>query len=155
MTGFGVVDLHLRGASCVDYGVLRLPLGAPLPDRLQALAEGVHEIVARYRPHTLVVESAFLGPNVRSLAVIGQVRGAAIAAARMDGVEVVEYGPREVKLAVVGTGRASKQQVQYMVRAALRLPVLPTPFDAADGLALALCHAHRRAHVAGAFLALR
>lgn len=147
VTGFGVVDVPsagLRGAVCVDYGILRSPLVAPLPDRLRDLARGVHQLIARYHPDVLVVENAFLGVNPRSLAVIAQVRGVLIAAGREDGVEVREYAPREIKLAVVGTGRASKHQIQYMVRAALSLPVLPTPFDAADGLAAALCYVNRR-----------
>ncbi len=144
VTGFGVVDLLPRGFACVDYGVLRPPLATPLPDRLRFLSEGLHELIAHFRPQTVVVENAFLGPNVRSMAVIGQVRGALIAAARTDGLTVREYAPREIKVSVVGNGGASKQQVQYMVRTALGLPVLPAPFDAADGLAAALCYAHRR-----------
>lgn len=146
VTGYGVIDAFERGAVCVDYGTLRPPLATPLPDRLRLLAEGVRELVEHFRPDALVVENVFLGPNVRSLAVIGQVRGALIAAARMGGVTVFEYAPREIKLSVVGTGSASKQQIQYMVRAALDLPVLPAPFDAADGLAAALCYVHRRLH---------
>jgi len=144
ITGFGVIDLSPDGLSCVDYGTIRPPLANPLPDRLRVLAEGVRELIEHFRPRSLVVENAFLGPNVRSMAVIGQVRGALIATARLADVEVHEFAPREIKLAVVGTGRASKQQIQYMVRAALSLPVLPAPFDAADGLAAALCFANRR-----------
>ena len=144
VTGFGVVDVSPRKTLCVDYGRIRPPLLAPLPDRLGHLAEGLHALIAHHRPDVLVVENAFLGRNVRSLGVIAQVRGALIAAARLDGVAVHEYAPREIKLSVVGTGGASKQQVQYMVRAALSLPVLPSPFDAAEGLAVALCYANRR-----------
>jgi crossover junction endodeoxyribonuclease RuvC len=158
VTGFGVVDVFEpggRGAACVDYGTIRTPLGLPLPDRLKILVEGLREIVAHFGPDTLVVENIFLGPNVRAMAAIGQVRGALIAAGRLDGLAVYEYAPREVKLAVVGTGRASKQQVQYMVRAALSLPVLPSPFDAADGLAVALCYANRRARELAAGFVLR
>jgi crossover junction endodeoxyribonuclease RuvC len=155
VTGFGVVDLLPRGFDCVDYGVLRPPLASPLPDRLRFLSQALHELIAHFRPQTIVVENAFLGPNVRSLAVIGQVRGALIAAARTDGLAVHEYAPREIKVSVVGTGSATKQQVQYMVRTALGLPVLPAPFDAADGLAAALCHAHRSLRGTAAFLTTR
>jgi crossover junction endodeoxyribonuclease RuvC len=144
VTGFGVVDLSSGGPVCIDYGTIRPPLATPLPDRLRILAEGLRELIDAYRPGVLVVENAFLGLNVRSLAVIGQVRGALIATARLSGLQVHEYAPREIKLSVVGTGRASKQQVQYMVRATLALPVLPSPFDAADGLAAALCFVNRR-----------
>lgn len=144
ITGFGILDVSDRGPACVHYGTIRPPLAFPLPDRLKVLVESLHELIARFRPDALVVENAFLGPNVRSLALVGQVRGALIAAGRIDGLTVHEYAPREIKLAVVGTGAASKRQVQYMVRAALSLPVLPAPFDAADGLAAALCYANRR-----------
>ncbi|MFN2432906.1 MAG: crossover junction endodeoxyribonuclease RuvC [Gemmatimonadota bacterium] len=143
VTGFGVVDVSPRGPCCVDYGTIRPPLAAPLPDRLKVLAEGVRDLVEHFQPDAIVVENVFLGPNVRSMAVVGQVRGALIAAGRMGGVAVFEYAPREIKLSVVGTGSASKRQIQYMVRAALGLPVLPAPFDAADGLAAALCYVHR------------
>jgi crossover junction endodeoxyribonuclease RuvC len=153
VTGFGVVDLSPAGPSCVDYGTIRPSLTAPLPDRLRFLAEGVHALIDEFRPDALVVENVFLGPSVRSMAVVGQVRGALIAVARMDGVAVHEFAPREIKLAVVGTGSASKQQIQYMVRAALALPVLPAPFDAADGLAAALCYANRRLREAAILLA--
>jgi crossover junction endodeoxyribonuclease RuvC len=155
VTGFGVVDLSPAGPACVDYGTIRPPLGVPLPDRLRVLAEGVRELIETFHPDALVVENVFLGPSVRSMAVVGQVRGALIATARLGGVEVFEYAPREIKLAVVGTGNASKQQIQYMVRAALSLPVLPTPFDAADGLAAALCYANRRLRERVAFLLAR
>ena len=143
ITGFGVVDHDAGGSACVDYGTIRTPLGLPLPDRLALLAAGARDLIEHFHPDVLVVENAFLGPNVRTLAVIGQVRGALLAAGRLAGVPVREYGPREIKLSVVGTGAASKRQVQYMVRAALSLPVLPSPLDAADGLAAALCHVHR------------
>ncbi len=155
VTGFGVVDLRPAGPACVDYGTIRPPLGTPLPDRLKILAQGVRELIDAFRPDALVVENVFLGPNVHSMAVVGQVRGVLIATARLGGVEVYEYAPREIKLAVVGTGSASKQQIQYMVRAALSLPVLPAPFDAADGLAAALCYANRRLREQVAFLLAR
>jgi crossover junction endodeoxyribonuclease RuvC len=149
ITGFGIVDLGPAGPACVDYGTIRTPVGAPLPDRLGVLAAGVRDLIQHFHPDVLVVENAFLGPNVRTLAVIGQVRGALIAAGRLAGVPVREYAPREIKLSVVGTGGASKRQVQYMVRATLSLPVLPSPLDAADGLAAALCHVHRGLRRAG------
>lgn len=154
ITGFGVVDVTPRGVVCVDYGTIRPPLAAPLPDRLKALAAGVQDLIAQFRPTALVVENAFLGVNVRSTMVVGQVRGAVIAAGRLGGVDVHEYAPREVKLSVVGSGGATKQQVQYMVRAALALPVLPSPFDASDGLAVALCHVNRRVRRSAALLGL-
>jgi crossover junction endodeoxyribonuclease RuvC len=154
VTGFGVVDL-LDRPTCVDYGIIRPPVGVPLPDRLGVLAAGVRDLISRYHPHALVVENAFLGPNVRSLAILGQVRGALIATGRMEGVAIYEYAPREIKLAVVGRGAASKQQMQYMVRASLGLPVLPAPFDAAEGLAAALCYFHRRARELAPVLRMR
>jgi crossover junction endodeoxyribonuclease RuvC len=154
VTGFGVIDVSRGRPVCIDYGTLRLPLAAPLPDKLKILFQGVQDLIGQFQPDTLVVENAFLGPNVRSLAVIGEVRGALIAAGRLAGLTVHEYAPREIKLALVGTGRASKQQVQYMVRAALSLPVLPAPFDAAEGLAAALCFVNRQGRLGATDLVL-
>ncbi len=141
-TGFGVVEVDSRRrARLIECGVIRTSPGADLADRLLEIHEEVGALIERFSPAVLSLESAFYGKNVRSALTLGQARGAIIVAAGRCGVEVAEYAPREIKKAVVGTGAATKDQVAYMVRRHLRLRTDPTPSDAADGVAAALCHA--------------
>ncbi|HXG28384.1 MAG TPA: crossover junction endodeoxyribonuclease RuvC [Nevskiales bacterium] len=141
VTGYGIVDL--LGGECryVDSGCIRAPEGRPLGERLKAIFEGVDMLVATYRPAALAVEQVFLYRNADSALKLGQARGVAICAAALAGLAVAEYMPSVVKQAVVGSGRASKEQVQHMVSALLKLPGRPQA-DAADALAVALCHGH-------------
>ena len=142
VTGFGVVAVDgRRRAELLECGVIRTSSGAPLPLRLAEIHEGVAALIDRFSPGAVCVEGAFHAKNVRSALTLGQARGAIIVAAAIRAVDVVEYAPREVKKAVVGTGAATKDQVAYMVRRHLRLRSDPKPNDAADGLAVALCHA--------------
>lgn len=141
-TGFGVVEVDSRRrAKLIECGVIRTSPGADLADRLLEIHEEVAALIERFSPVVLSLESAFHGKNVRSALTLGQARGAIIVAAGRCGVEVAEYAPRAIKKAVVGTGSATKEQVAYMVRRHLRLRTDPTPSDAADGIAAALCHA--------------
>lgn len=141
-TGFGVVAVDSRrSAKLIECGVIRTSPGADLADRLLEIHEEVAELIERFSPVALSLESAFYGKNVRSALTLGQARGAIIVAAARGGVEVAEYAPRAIKKAVVGTGSATKEQVAYMVRRHLRLLTDPAPSDAADGVAAALCHA--------------
>jgi len=141
-TGFGVVAVDSRRrAKLVECGVIRTSSGADLAERLLEIHEEVAALIERFSPAALSLESAFYGKNVRSALTLGQARGAIIVAAGRCGVEVAEYAPRAIKKAVVGTGSATKEQVAYMVRRHLRLRTDPTPSDAADGIAAALCHA--------------
>ncbi len=141
-TGFGVVAVdERRRAELLQCGVIRTSSGAPLPLRLAEIHEGVASLIEEFSPAAVCVESAFYGKNVRSALTLGQARGAIIVAAALRAVEVVEYAPRDIRKAVVGTGAATKDQVAYMVRRHLRLRSDPRPSDAADGLAVALCHA--------------
>lgn len=109
--------------------------------RLMEIHEGVTALLAEFEPAAMSIEGVFYGKNVRSALTLGHARGAIIVAGAQRGVEVVEYAPREIKKAVVGTGAADKAQVAYMVRRHLRLRSEPRPSDAADGIAAALCHA--------------
>jgi crossover junction endodeoxyribonuclease RuvC len=142
VTGYGVVERRRDGVRCVDCGTIPAGSGA-LPDRLLAVYEGLAEVVETYHPSAVAIENAFLGKNVRTLAVISQTRGVLVLAARRACLPVFEYSPREVKLAVVGTGRASKTQIAYMVGALLGLTANGLPRDATDSLAIALCHLQR------------
>jgi len=144
VTGYGVVSRGESGAiALVECGVIRTPARAPLAERLRDIHEGIAELIERHDPQSVAVEGVFFGKNVRTAVVLGHARGAILVAAALRGVAVAEYPPAEVKSAVVGTGRATKEQVQFMVQRLLRLREPPRPDDAADGVAVALCHCFR------------
>lgn len=141
VTGYGVVEAVPRGPGrLLECGVVRTDAAAPLAERLKALHDGVRDVIARHAPTVLAVEGVFYGRNVRSTVTLSHARAAVLLAAADAGLPVVEYAPAMVKRAVVGTGRAGKAQVAYMVQRLLRLTAAPRPADAADGVALALAH---------------
>ena len=141
-TGFGVVSVDgRRRARLLQCGVIRTSSRSPLPTRLMEIHEGVTALLTEFEPTAMSIENVFYGKNVRSALTLGHARGAIIVAAAQRGVQVVEYAPRAIKKAVVGTGGADKAQVAYMVSRHLRLRTEPRPSDAADGIAVALCHA--------------
>lgn len=142
LTGFGVVDCVGDAATYVASGSVNSVKG-DFPARLRQIFESVTEIVAEYRPDAVVVESVFMHRNPSSALKLGHARSAAICATFELRVDVFEYAPREIKQAVVGTGAATKTQIQHMIRHLLQLEGDPSP-DAADALAAALCHANRR-----------
>lgn len=142
-TGYGIVSVCGNRFACLDYGGIRTeaPTGE-LPDlqvRLNSIFETLSSLLAQYSPDCLVVENVFYARNARSALMLGHVRGVILLAASQSGLPVFEYSPLEVKKAVTGYGRADKVQVQTMVQRLLNLEAPPTPFDAADALALALC----------------
>jgi crossover junction endodeoxyribonuclease RuvC len=143
VTGYGVVERSRGGLVWVAHGEIRPGRGALLTACLQTIYDGIQEQIRLAEPDALAVEDIFYGKNVRSLIRQGHVRGAAILAGRHMGIPVFQYSPLEIKQAVVGYGRAEKQQVQKMVKAILALSMLPPP-DAADALAVAVCHLHFR-----------
>jgi len=141
VTGYGVVSRGDDGAvSLLECGVIRTSAGQPLPDRIREIFLGIQEVIERFQPSSVVVEDVFQGKNVRSALTLGHARGAILLAAALQELPIAEYSPREIKKAVVGTGGATKDQVAYMVQRHLRLKTPPTPSDAADGVAAALCH---------------
>ncbi|MGK7311509.1 MAG: crossover junction endodeoxyribonuclease RuvC [Candidatus Longimicrobiales bacterium M2_2A_002] len=140
-TGYGVVVEGDGGAvSLVECGVIRTAAADPLPTRLQEISEGLTDVLTRHRPDVVAVESVFYGKNVKTTVLLGHTRGAILLTAAMHDAEVVDYSPAEIKNAMVGTGNATKEQVQFMVKKLLRLKQVPSPNDAADGVAVALCH---------------
>ncbi len=139
-TGYGVIDIVGSKVSYVTSGIIRLPEKS-LPERLKIIFEGVSQIVEQYRPEHMGIEEVFLAHNPSSALKLGQARGAAIVAGGHAGLGVGEYSARSVKLAVVGTGSADKSQVQMMIVQLLRLSEAPAE-DAADALAVAICHGH-------------
>ena len=142
LTGFGVLDFAGDRPTYVTSGTVR-SLDGSFPDRLKQIFESVHDIVAEYRPDVVAIESVFMARNAGSALKLGHARSAALCATFAFDVDVFEYAPREIKQAVVGTGSASKEQVQHMIMSLLQLDGAPSA-DAADALAAAICHAHRR-----------
>ncbi len=139
--GYGCVERR-AGATprAVAVGVLTTPPSHPLPDRLASLDRDLRALVAEFKPAVVAVERLFFQTNARTAMSVGQASGLALAAAAQAGCEVVQYTPNEVKQAVAGYGSAPKEQVQRMVQSLLGLAETPRPPDAADALALALCH---------------
>jgi crossover junction endodeoxyribonuclease RuvC len=143
VTGYGVVEEDAKGLRCVQHGEIKPVRGASLSACLQTICGGIRDVICHSAPEAMAIENIFYGKNIRSLIKQGHVRGVAILAGADGGVPIYEYSPLEIKKAVVGYGRAEKGQVQRMVRAILKLPELPPP-DAADALAVAICHVHFR-----------
>ncbi len=138
--GYGCVEARGQKGTAVAVGVLRTPPAEPLPQRLAQLDADVRALLADLKPDVVAVERLFFQVNARTAMAVGQASGLILAAAAGAGAEVAQYTPNEVKQAVAGYGAAPKEQVQRMVQALLGLTSLPRPADAADALALALCH---------------
>jgi crossover junction endodeoxyribonuclease RuvC len=143
-TGYGVVELAVPAAArLLECGVVRTGSAAPLERRLLEIFDGVADLLARHRPDIVAIESVFVAKHPRSALVLGHARGAALLAVAKCDVPVIEYAPALVKQTVVGTGAATKRQVQRMTARLLRLASPPSPADAADGVAIALTHCLR------------
>lgn len=140
VTGYGVVARSGGAVSLLECGVVRTEAEMPLPQRLRIIYEGVGEVLTRHKVDAVAVEGVFYAKNVRTSIILGHARGAILLAATMRDLPVSEYSPAEIKSAVAGTGRATKEQVQFMVQRLLHLKEPPRPNDAADGVAVALCH---------------
>ena len=140
-TGYGVVlRSGPRQVKLLECGVIRTSAGQPLTTRIREIHEEVVGLLVRHGPHVMSVEDVFHGKNAQSALKLGHARGAILLAAALRDVPVAEYSPRQIKKAVVGHGNASKDQVGFMVKNQLRLKEPPSPADAADGVAAALCH---------------
>ena len=141
ITGYGVVAREGGGAvSLVECGVVRTSSGEVLAVRIRDIYEAITTLITRHAPSVLVVEDVFQGKNVQSALKLGHARGAILLAGALGEIPIIEYSPREIKKAVVGNGNATKDQVGFMVQQQLRLKAPPSPADAADGVAAALCH---------------
>jgi crossover junction endodeoxyribonuclease RuvC len=145
-TGYGVVEQRQnRELICCISGAIRLKSRDAMAYKLQQIFTGLTAIIAEHQPDLVAIEDVFYALNVKSALKLGQVRGVAMLAASSCGLEVAEYSPLSIKSAVVGYGRADKQQVQQMVMRLLKLSVAPEPADASDALAIAICHIHTAA----------
>jgi crossover junction endodeoxyribonuclease RuvC len=141
-TGYGCVEVIGRRHHLVICGSLSAPARSTFPEKLKHIHAGLAVLLARHKPDCVAVESIFHARNVRSALRLGHARGVALLAACEAGVPVAEYAPAEIKRAVVGFGRAEKRQVQHMIKLLLDLDAVPSPHDAADALAAAICHVH-------------
>jgi crossover junction endodeoxyribonuclease RuvC len=145
-TGYGVVELPADDRLvCIACGAIRLSPRQPMPARLARIYRQLQEIISEHRPDRVAIEDVFYAVNVKSALKLGQVRGVAMLVAASAGLEVAEYSPLSIKSAVVGYGKAEKHQVQQMVTRLLKLNQVPEPADAADALAIAICHLHTAA----------
>jgi crossover junction endodeoxyribonuclease RuvC len=147
--GYGVVAIEGEALEAVDFGVLTTPASLPLTSRLLLLFDGLTQIIDGVHPTDVAVEQLFFSRNVQSAFAVGQARGVALLAAARRGLPVSEYTPQQVKQAVAGYGKATKNQVQTMVQMMLALREKPQPDDAADALAIAICHARWNEAIAG------
>ena len=156
-TGYGCVETDGSHHHILACGAIRTPALVAFPEKLLAIHSRLVLLLRDNRPDCVAIESLFHAANVRSALKLGHARGVAMLAAVEAGVPVVEYSPAEIKRAVVGYGRAEKQQVQQMVKLILGLPAVPSPHDAADALAVAICHVHTQgpARLAGVLNASR
>ena len=161
-TGYGIVELlsddcnndcsndrnRIRNNDrlvCIICGAIKVSPRDPMPTRLSRISIGLQELISQHCPDRVAIEDVFYAANVKSALKLGQVRGVAMLAAASAGLEVAEYSPLSIKSAVVGYGRAEKHQVQQMVTRLLNLDQIPEPADAADALAIAICHLHTAA----------
>jgi crossover junction endodeoxyribonuclease RuvC len=140
--GWGIVDEAGGALSLVGVGAFTTPAGMPQAERLAQVYQELCALLERYRPEAAAVEELFFGKNVNTAITVGQARGVALLALAQAGISIHEYKPTAVKQAVAGYGGADKKQMQEMVRLTLRLDKVPRPDDAADALAIAICHAY-------------
>jgi len=140
-TGCGVIRTTGKGEIILTYGVITTKPGQSLATRLKMIYEGIRELCREYRPDVAAIESIFFAANVKTAVAVAQARGVAILATEECGLQLAEYSPLQIKQSVVGYGRATKKQVQEMVRILLKLEEPPKPDHAADALAVALTHA--------------
>jgi crossover junction endodeoxyribonuclease RuvC len=142
IVGYGVIEYKKNVFKVIDYGKITSPAHTPLPKRLKMVYDGATELVNAFKPDVVAIEELFFNTNVKTAIAVGHARGVLVLAAENAGIPIAEYTPLQIKQAVVGYGRADKNQVQQMVKMFLSLNEIPKPDDTADALAVAICHAH-------------
>tara|TARA_B100001029_G_scaffold179399_1_gene188752 strand:- start:422 stop:904 length:483 start_codon:yes stop_codon:yes gene_type:complete len=142
-TGFGIIDIINNEVFLIDYGVIKPNQKESLSGRLLTIFKDVSEIISNYKPQIFTIEEVFYGKNVKSAMRLGQARGAAMVAAAAKEIPIYEYSAKKVKQSITGNGNAHKSQVQFMVKAKLKMDHMPEPIDASDALAIALCHEYQ------------
>ncbi len=142
ITGYGLINKENNRLTLLEYGVIRTEKDIPANLRLLEVFEGINELIDRFKPEHIAIEELFFNKNTKTALSVGQSRGVIILAAELKGVRTFEYTPLQVKQAVVGYGRADKKQVQFMVKAIMDMKEIAKPDDAADALAISICHAN-------------
>lgn len=150
IVGFGVVEKDNRGRiKCIDYGTIQTPKEESFPVRLAIIADGMKKLIEKYKPDNIAIEELFFNNNITTGIAVAEARGVMLCTAVQECGELFEYTPLQIKQAITGNGRADKRQVQYMTVALLGLKSIPKPDDAADALAVAVCHAQTNRLMAG------
>lgn len=149
ITGYGIIDKVGNKIKCIDYGVIETKAHTDFPLRLLAISDKVRFILEQFKPQYMSIEELFMGQNHTTVVGTAQARGVVVAEAARAGLEVFEFTPGQVKLAITGYGKAEKKQMQMMTKSILGLDEIPKPDDAADGLALAICLANTGVRFAG------
>jgi len=139
--GFGAVNCERGSLSLIQYGVITTPAGLPLSERLDQIFEDATQLIELFKPDEIAIEELFFNTNITTGISVAHGRGVLLLACRRAGIPIHEYTPLQVKQSVVGYGRAEKKQVQDMVKRLLKMDAIPKPDDAADALAIAICHA--------------
>ena len=148
--GYGVIEYNGKGFRTLDYGAVTSPPDLPFPRRLEMIFEGITQLIEKFSPDAVSVEELFFNTNLKTGIAVAHARGVILLAVQKSGKPFFEYTPLQVKQSVVGYGRAEKMQVMLMTKSLLGLEKIPRPDDAADALALAICHAHAsRSHLLG------
>ena len=142
-TGFGIIIVNNNKSNLIDYGIIKPSPNENLAKRLLTIFNDICNIIEDFNPQIFAIEDIFYGKNVKSAMRLGQARGAAMVAAASNNLPIYEYSARKVKQSLTGNGNANKNQVQFMVKAMLQMNHNPEPLDAADALAVALCHNHQ------------
>jgi crossover junction endodeoxyribonuclease RuvC len=142
ITGYGIVDSDGQALSSVTYGVIRTPAKTPHADRLATIHQELTRLINEHEPDLAAVEQLFFCTNVRTAMIVGEARGVLLLTLALADMTIAEYTPLQIKQAVTGYGQASKDQVQQMVQLLLELDETPRPDDAADALAVSICHHH-------------
>jgi crossover junction endodeoxyribonuclease RuvC len=143
-TGYGLIRKEGQKYSLIHYGCILTPAKTPLHDRLDTIYEELSDIIDEHTPDHMAVEELFFAANAKTAIAVGQARGVILLAGKKKGISIFEYTPLEVKMALTGYGRADKNQIQQMVKTLLSLPEIPKPDDAADAIAIAICHAQTK-----------
>lgn len=142
IVGYGVIDYKNNHFTVLDYGAVTTQANTPFNKRLEIIYDGIAKIIELHKPVSMAIEKIFYNSNAKTVIDVSQARGVLMLAAQKQALNICEYTPLQVKQSVVGYGRAEKKQVQEMTRILLNLEKIPRPDDAADALALAICHAH-------------
>ena len=149
IVGCGVVEYQNNRFRMITYGAITTEAHTPFNERIEKIYDGAAELISRYKPEAMAIEKLFFNTNQKTAIDVAQARGALVLAAQKAGVPIFEYTPLQVKQSVVGCGRAEKKQVQEMTRIMLGLEKIPKPDDAADALAMAICHCHSAGSLIG------